>query len=255
MLRSCNLQHKISDLKYKIAAIVYCAKITNIINAGYGRHKILLGQEEYGNANSEMMYSLVWGNISTAVCKISAAILLHRAVEITTFRVCSILLTAFGSVVSLAWIVLLETTCIPSRLLPKIGVAGGGGYYLIFSISRICSTDGLQCYQFYSMFTLQVMRPLSYGRGMLLSKKGWLVVLFVGRLPCKLNQVVMFLGWRIELTWIVIELYQWLLSNARISRLSLLGMTWHVSFPFGERGSWNRPMSNPFSEGKELMID
>ncbi|KAJ5695389.1 hypothetical protein N7536_005801 [Penicillium majusculum] len=78
--------HKISDLKYKIAAIVYCAKITNIINAGYGRHKILLGQEEYGNANSEMMYSLVWGNISTAVCKISAAILLHRAVEITTFR-------------------------------------------------------------------------------------------------------------------------------------------------------------------------
>lgn len=178
------------------------------------------------------MHSLFWGNASTTISKVSVTILLHRAIEIKIFRVSSILLVAIGSVVSLVWIVLLETTCIPSRMLPKLGVADGGGWFLVLSNSRNRSTDEPQCYQFYFMSTLLVIRRLSCGHGMLLSKKGWSVVLCVGWLLCKSDEVNPLLGWRKEPTWVMVVLHQWWLPNVWNSKTLAVGYDMTCEFFF-----------------------
>lgn len=126
VLYSFGVQPDTSNLSHKIAAIVYCGQITVIISAGYGRHESLLSREEYKRLTSDMIHSLVWGKISTILCKVSVTLLLHRAIEIKIFRVISILLVAIASVVSLFWVVLLEITSVPSRELPKLGLADGG---------------------------------------------------------------------------------------------------------------------------------
>lgn len=103
------------------------------ISAGYGQHEVQLSQEEYRRTTSELIHSLLWGNISTIFCKVSVTLLLHRAVDIKIFRVSSILLMAIGSVISLLWIVLLGITSLPSRMLPKLGMADGGRCYVSLS--------------------------------------------------------------------------------------------------------------------------